>query len=98
MKTKAKINAIVVLIICSIIGAVSLITNAVNWQKYSEAVEVKNVELGLYEARDYAVNGTQTHYYKVVGDVKYVQDAWPNIKMEVLKTDTLLVLHDCLSD
>ena len=98
MSPKNKINFIIGLFSISLVGIFFLVVATKNWMKYSEPIEEKNIQLGIYQATDYPVDGKKSYYYKIVGDVKYSAGNWPNTKSEILRSDTILVLHDCTFD
>jgi len=98
MKTKSKVNSIIFLTIALIAGLVAVIGATKNWMKYSVPVDVKNVELGIYPAQDYPVDGNKSYFYKVTADIKYSAGNWPDVDKKILKSDTILLLHDCSHD
>lgn len=98
MKSKTKINLIIIAAIFIVVAMIYGFIDTKKWMSYSNPVEAKNIEVGIFEARDYPIDGKKSYYYKVVSNIKYSQDTWPNIKEEIIKSDTLLLLHDCSSD
>lgn len=98
MKTKYKINLIIIAALSLVVAMIYLFNLTNDWRKYHDPLVEKNVILGIYEANDYPLEGNTRYYYQVKGDVRYSRDTWPDVKMEVLKSDTLLLLHNCASD
>jgi len=70
----------------------------IEWNKYSRPITEKNVILGTYFAEDYAIDGKLAHYYQIRAEVKYSQASWPKVDMQVMKSDTILLLHNCSGD
>lgn len=98
VNTRTKIHILIVAAVIFIVATIFLSSEIGDWNKYSNPTTVKNVRLGLYPANDYAIEGTSSYYYLVVADVRYTRGTWPKTNSEILKSDTLLVLHNCSGD
>lgn len=98
MKTKHKINLIIIAAIVMIVAVINLVGVSQDWRNYPNPTTAKNVILGTYQALDYPIDGKTCYYYQVKADVKYTRATWPNVDMEILHSDTLLLLHNCGSD
>jgi hypothetical protein len=81
-----------------IAATIYMVTITKKWNSYSNPVVEQHIILGIYPAQDYPIDGTKSYYYEVMADVKYTKDTWPSIKQEIMKSDTLLLLHDCSGD
>lgn len=98
MKTKNKINLIIIAAMLCVAAMIYVLNTTIVWNKYSRPITEKNVILGTYFAEDYAIDGTLAHYYQIRAVVKYSQASWPKVDMQVLKSDTILLLHNCSGD
>ncbi len=96
MSSKLKINLMVIFGIISFMGIIYLITVTNTWMHYGK-VNVKN-EVDIYPANDYPISGSKEYFYEVKTTVEYSSGSWPMINEKIVKSDTLLLLHDCSGD
>ena len=95
MSSKVKINVLVLSLVVLIMAAVFILVKAAVWSKYPMPITEKNVVISIQQAYDYPVDGKITYYYEVKADIRRSRGNWPFMKEEVLKSDTLLLLHNC---
>ena len=96
---KTKINFIIIATISFIMAMIFVFVKTKKWESYETPQSINHVSLGYWKAEDMPEiqNGrnTTSYYYEVIADVVYSQDTWPSIKTEYVKSDTILLLHDC---
>jgi hypothetical protein len=98
MNSRIKIHLIIVAAVLFIAATIYMVSVTRKWNSYSTPVTENHIQLYLDRAEDYSIDRTVSYYYQVIADVRYSQDTWPNIKEEILKSDTLLLQHNCTGD
>jgi hypothetical protein len=98
VNTKTKIHSIIAAAVLFITAAIFVLVKTNEWNGYSNPVVKQHIVVSICPAQDYYVDGTKSYYYEVMADVKYTQGTWPSVNEEILKSDTLLMLHSCSGD
>lgn len=98
VNTKIKIHGMIIAAVLIITAMIYMVIITKKWNSYSTPVVSQHVIIGIYPAQDYPIDGTKSFYYQVIADIKYSKGTWPYTNQEIIKSDTLLLLHDCVGD
>jgi len=92
---KTKINILLICIGLFIFYFVWGIKIVSQWTAIKANPHVKVEIIERCKADGYKNVNHYQYYYAVQADVKYSAGMWPFVNREIIKTDTLLMLHRC---